>query len=239
MKEFAKKIVSKIEQKTVANFQIVILDEADLLTNDAQCALRRTIEDYSGQTRFCIICNYVTKIIDPIVSRCAKFRFNCLDKETQIRHLRRIATAEKLAVKDNIINKIQEVSKGDLRKSINLLQTISSINPSLIDEDLILEICGIIPEDEIISFISSCKATSKKELYSNMFEFSTKGYNTKILLNELAHYFIEKERDLGEKTKIRLLKILIRKESEIISKADNQSLLQDLGNELNEVFLDV
>ena len=80
VKSFAQKIVTKLETKSLADFQIIILDEADLLTNDAQSALRRIIEDNSSQTRFCIICNYVSKIIDPIVSRCAKFRFNYINK---------------------------------------------------------------------------------------------------------------------------------------------------------------
>ena len=109
-----------MESKSLADFQIIILDEADLLTNDAQSALRRIIEDNSSQTRFCIICNYVSKIIDPIVSRCAKFRFNALSEESQIKHLNNIAIEENMKIEKEIINKIQKVSQGDLRKSINL-----------------------------------------------------------------------------------------------------------------------
>ena len=119
VKSFAQKIVTKLENKSLADFQIIILDEADLLTNDAQSALRRIIEDNSSQTRFCIICNYVSKIIDPIVSRCAKFRFNALSEETQIKHLNDIAKRENMKINSSIINKIQKVSQGDLRKSIN------------------------------------------------------------------------------------------------------------------------
>ena len=153
-----------MESKSLADFQIIILDEADLLTNDAQSALRRIIEDNSSQTRFCIICNYVSKIIDPIVSRCAKFRFNALSEESQIKHLNNIANEENMKIEKEIINKIQKVSQGDLRKSINLLQTLSKINPSLLNEDLIDEICGIIPEEVIIKFMSECNTKNSKQL---------------------------------------------------------------------------
>ena len=167
VKAFAQKIVTKLETKSLADFQIIILDEADLLTNDAQSALRRIIEDNSSQTRFCIICNYVSKIIDPILSRCAKFRFNALSEESQIKHLNNIAEQENMKINSAIINKIQKVSQGDLRKSINLLQTLSKINPSLLTENLIDEVCGIIPQDVIIDFINNCNTKNTEKEFWN------------------------------------------------------------------------
>ena len=102
------------------------------MTNDAQSALRRIIEDYTEQTRFCIICNYASKIIDPIASRCAQFRFGSLSKESQLQRLKFIANEEKIAIPDNILNLLQIVSDGDLRRSINLLQSISQLDSDLI-----------------------------------------------------------------------------------------------------------
>jgi len=219
VKSFAQKIVTKLESKSAADFQIIILDEADLLTNDAQSALRRIIEDNSQQTRFCIICNYVSKIIDPIVSRCAKFRFNALSEESQIKHLLDIATQENMNINTNIINKIQKVSQGDLRKSINLLQTLSKINPSLLNEDLIDEICGIIPQEVIVNFIKECNTKDTKKLKKLVDEFIESGHSIKALVNQLGNYINSEKCNLDENKKFKLIYILGDTEKDLIQGA--------------------
>lgn len=105
-----------------ANLKIIILDEADQMTPDAQQALRRVIEDYSRNTRFCLICNYITKIIEPLSSRCIKFRFKEIPKDYQIKQLQDIADREEMDIESNAIQRVITVSGGDLRKSVNLLQ---------------------------------------------------------------------------------------------------------------------
>lgn len=105
-----------------APFKLIFLDESDALTGDAQQALRRTMETYSKATRFILSCNYSSKIIEPIQSRCAIFRFLQLQGDDVKKMLEYVAKAEGLKVDDDAYTAIFYVSEGDMRKSINILQ---------------------------------------------------------------------------------------------------------------------
>ncbi|KAL8842406.1 MAG: hypothetical protein Q9170_000534 [Blastenia crenularia] len=104
-------------------YKIIILDEADSMTQDAQSALRRTMETYSKITRFCLICNYVTRIIDPLASRCSKFRFKSLDQGNAKKRLEDIAELESVKMEEGVIDTLIKCSDGDLRKAITFLQS--------------------------------------------------------------------------------------------------------------------
>jgi len=106
-------------------FKILVLDEADSMTRDAQSALRRTMERWSQVTRFCLICNYVSRIIAPVTSRCAKFRFQRLPSEHINKKLRAICKSEGLQADDDTFSMLEDVSGGDLRKAITFLQSSS------------------------------------------------------------------------------------------------------------------
>jgi replication factor C subunit 2/4 len=108
-------------------FKIIILDEADSLTQDAQSALRRTMEIYSKLTRFCLCCNYVSRIIDPVASRCSKFRFKSLDGEHAHDRIAHILETEGVSYEPRVIEKALTVSDGDLRRAINLLQSAARL----------------------------------------------------------------------------------------------------------------
>ncbi len=114
------------------------------MTGDAQNALRRVMEDYSNITRFCLICNYVTKIIEPLNSRCVKFRFKQIPIESQINQLMKICSNESLEIERPAIEKLIELSEGDLRKSVNLLQLakFSFASKGLTYHD-IMKICDV------------------------------------------------------------------------------------------------
>ena len=108
-------------------YKIIILDEADSMTQDAQSALRRTMETYSKITRFCLICNYVTRIIDPLASRCSKFRFKMLDQGNAKKRLEDIAENENIKMQDGAVDALIKCSEGDLRKAITFLQSAARL----------------------------------------------------------------------------------------------------------------
>ncbi len=117
------------------DFKIIFLDEADALTSEAQQALRRTMEKYSGACRFILSCNYSSRLIDPIQSRCVVFRFKGLTKIDVENYMKKIAQNEKLQIDQLGLDAIYEVSEGDMRKATNLLQACSvyeKITPEIV-----------------------------------------------------------------------------------------------------------
>lgn len=137
--------------------KIVILDEADSMTNDAQITLQNVIEKYIETTRFCLICNYNTKIISALRSVCTIFNFHSIPDSLHKSHLQKITEHEKLNIEDEALTDIVSIAKGDMRQSINVLQSLSMIYGSeYITVDMLYEnICQIKPskKTEMISVL--------------------------------------------------------------------------------------
>ncbi|AGB04737.1 DNA polymerase III, gamma/tau subunit [Aciduliprofundum sp. MAR08-339] len=129
-------------------FKIIFLDEADALTPDAQAALRRTMEMYSRTCRFILSCNYSSKIIEPIQSRCAVFRFTPLKAEDIKKRLRYIAENEGKEITDDALDAIVYISSGDMRKAINILQMSAAISDT-IDEGTVYKATGIAKREDV------------------------------------------------------------------------------------------
>lgn len=169
-------------------YKIIILDEADSMTQDAQSALRRTMETYSKITRFCLICNYVTRIIDPLASRCSKFRFKSLDQGNAIKRVEEIAQKEGVALEDGASNTLIKCADGDLRKAITFLQSaarlVGAVAPvkkdgeedvdamdvdekegKLVTVKTIEEIAGVIPDSTIDELVKAMQPKSKGLVY--------------------------------------------------------------------------
>ncbi len=130
VRERVKEFAASIKLATDKEFgkpKIIILDEADEMTSEAQTALRRIIEDSSKTTRFIIICNYLSQIIEPIQSRCVVFRFTRLPKEDIVGHLKTICEKEKIKYDEKAVAQIYEATGGDLRHSINIMQASSGM----------------------------------------------------------------------------------------------------------------
>ncbi len=151
-------------------FKIVHLDEADNLTADAQQALRRIMEMYSATTRFIFACNYSSKIIEPIQSRCAVFRFGPIPEEAVKNRLMMIAEREGLNYTEDGISAIIYVAEGDLRKAINLLQTASAM-ASTVDSKVVYRVAGLAHPEEVRAMINSAlkgKFLSAREALRNL-----------------------------------------------------------------------
>ena len=185
VKNFAKISVSAQSRNgtQVPPFKIVILDEADCMTTDAQSALRRIMESWSKMTRFCLICNYVSRIIDPLTSRCAKFRFKPLEEESIFNRLSWISNQENLKISKDAIESIIKSSGGDLRKAIMFLQSASRLfSPNEITTRGISDISGFIPNSIIKDFLDSWISKDIVKTDKILKEFIKQGYSSNQLL---------------------------------------------------------
>jgi replication factor C small subunit len=139
-----------------ATFKIIFLDEADALTNDAQGALRRIMEQYAETCRFILSCNYSSKIIEPIQSRCAVFRFRPLgddDVEKQVKH---VAKSEDVKLDDDACTAIVDISLGDMRKALTALQVAAAIDNN-VGRALIYETTATAPPEALQQYLLACR----------------------------------------------------------------------------------
>ncbi len=143
------KVKNFARTKSLGNipFKIIFLDEADALTPEAQQALRRTMENYSTTCRFILSCNYSSKIIDPIQSRCAIFKFKLLEKKDIEKVISKIAEKERLTIISEAVEILYEGCEGDCRRCINILQSTASISPSITPELISTIISNTKPRD--------------------------------------------------------------------------------------------
>ena len=137
-------------------FKVIFLDEADALTPDAQGALRRIMEQNAETCRFILSCNYSSKIIEPIQSRCAVFRFRPLVEDRVLEMVTSVAADEGIKLDDDAAVAIAQVSLGDLRKAITSLQVAASLD-SHVTRDLVYETTATAPPEELHSYILACK----------------------------------------------------------------------------------
>lgn len=138
-----------------ATFKLIVLDEADQMTSEAQHALRRTMETYNEISRFILICNYSSKIISPIQSRCAIFRFKGLEKDEVLERLEFIASQKGLKTDKKSLEALYKSSEGDMRQAINALQAAASLTNE-ITEEIVYQIQGYVQPAELSEIIFNC-----------------------------------------------------------------------------------
>jgi DNA polymerase III delta prime subunit len=198
IKSFA--MSSVIDYEGIANFKIIILDEADALTSDSQFALRRIIEKYTDSTRFILICNYVTKIIPPLASRCMKLRFQTISTDSLDLIIKRIGAKENLQVPDNFVTRLNQITKGDLRESINLLERVAFIDTNLSSQTLD-EVSGQISEEFINNLWSRLidESIPVANIIAYAIKFKNSSYSSLNLLEGIFLHVIKS--NLSDKSK--------------------------------------
>lgn len=191
VKNFAQ--VSPDQGNGPVGYKIIILDEADAMTHEAQSALRRIMEKYTSVTRFCIICNYVSKIIDPIASRCVKFRFQPISSSAMAAHLSFIAASEHLVCAPDAIPHLVKVSGGDLRRSITFMQAaVALLDLSQpLTAEIVTEVAGAVPQHVTQALLNICFRRDYNALQTEVENVVLDAYPVNKLLLQLQQLVIE------------------------------------------------
>jgi len=208
-------------------FKILILDEADNMTGDAQQALRRTMERFTETCRFILIANYSGKIIEPIQSRCAPFRFTYLLKEDQDKYLKGITDKEKVKLQSDGLEAIFEVSGGDLRRAVNTLQAAASLGKP-IDSETVYSVIGRANPADVRGMLDLAMKGdfigSRDKLREMILKYGVAGSD---IIRQI-HIEIFRMRDVPEPWKVRLADVIGEVDFRLVQGSDEEVQLSAL-----------
>lgn len=199
-------------------FKIIILDEADTVTPDAQAALRRIIEAHSRVTRFILICNYVTRIIEPLASRCAKFRFQPLPPESMKARLSSIAEAEHCKVEDKELDFILNLCEGDMRRAVTTLQSAHALSDA-VDADALAEMAGLPPAAVVENLWKALGQNSFSIMQTAVEDVCAGGFSAQVILQAMSQLIIPST-ELNELSKANLSIRVAEAEKNLVDGAD-------------------
>ncbi|XP_010930747.1 replication factor C subunit 2 [Elaeis guineensis] len=210
-------------------YKIIILDEADSMTEDAQNALRRTMETYSKVTRFFFICNYISRIIEPLASRCAKFRFKPLSEEIMSNRILHICKEEGLTLDSEALSTLSSISQGDLRRAITYLQSAARLFGSTISSGDLISVSGVIPQDVVQSLFMACKSGDFDVADKEVSNIIAEGYPVSQMLCQLLELIVNAD-DISDEQKARICKKLGEADKCLIDGADEYLQLMDVAS---------
>lgn len=235
-------------------YKIIILDEADSMTQDAQSALRRTMETYSKITRFCLICNYVTRIIDPLASRCSKFRFKSLDGGNARKRIEDIAKLEHVNLEDGVVDTVLKCAEGDLRKAITYLQSAARLlsaqkagsgdaddmevdgddsrNAQAVTVRSIEEIAGVVPDQAVGRLVSALQPGSRGGAYEGVAKVVTdliaEGWSATQVVTQLYDMIVMDDK-IADSKKNRIVMSFSQTDKRLVDGADEHLTILDLS----------
>ncbi|KAG4392965.1 hypothetical protein GLYMA_04G246800v4 [Glycine max] len=238
IKDFAAVAVGTNQRKSgypCPPFKIIVLDEADSMTEDAQNALRRTMETYSKVTRFFFICNYVSRIIEPLASRCAKFRFKPLSEEIMSSRILYISQEEGLCLDAEALSTLSSISHGDLRRAITYLQSAARLFGSSISSENLISVSGVVPAKVVEELLKACKSGNFDLANKEVNNFIAEGYPASQMLTQLFESIVE-DNDLSDEQKARISKKLGEADKCLVDGADEYLQLLDVVSNTMKAF---
>eukprot|EP00915_Cephaloidophora_sp_WS-2016_P007761 GHVH01010713.1.p1 GENE.GHVH01010713.1~~GHVH01010713.1.p1 ORF type:complete len:333 (-),score=35.00 GHVH01010713.1:36-1034(-) len=181
----------RVDGKPYPNFKIIVLDEADMMTVDAQSCLRRLMEDHCLHTRFILICNYVSNIISPIQSRCASYRFEPVSEPSQISRLAHISTSEQFEIEEDAILQLVKRSGGDMRLAITTLYTLYCAgNKRLSSCAEVDHLMGFPHRDVVLKLLEIVRSQSTSEINQFVEDTVADGWDLELLFKSVSEEII-------------------------------------------------
>lgn len=185
-------------------FKLVILDEADSMTSEAQSALKRIIEKFTNITRFCLICNDVSKIDSSLISRCAVFRFKPLPDDVLKSRLDYICKKESIKVSNEAKKEVFKIARGDLRSSITLLQSASQLSSDeIVSAESVIKISGMLPRELIDSLWNSWNTGKFTNVQKIITTIIHEGYSASVLISQLYQQILREDDDDYDDNKLK------------------------------------
>jgi replication factor C small subunit len=212
-----------------SDFKIIFLDECDALTSDAQQALRRTMEKYTKTCRFILSCNYSSKILEPIQSRCVIYRFKPLNAKDVDKQIEFVAEKEKLHVDEKAKKAVNYICNGDLRKALNVLQAAATLDKKITEEIVYGVSSKARPEqvqEMILLALKGKFVEARKKLEELMYEQGMSGED--IIMQLYRETMNLEEKDLSEKHKIELVDTIGNYDFRIVEGANERIQLEAL-----------
>jgi len=221
-----------------APFKIIFLDEADALTNDAQGALRRIMEQHAATCRFILSCNYSSKIIEPIQSRCAVFRFRPLANDQVETQIRFVAESEEVDLDQDACEAIVRVSLGDLRKAITALQVAAAVNKK-VTRELVYETTATAPPEVLHQYLLACREdgfhAARRRLKEILNNFGLAGTD---FINQLHRTLYDVD-FLTEPAKLELTRLMAEIDFRLVEGGGEQLQLDSLTAHISTVLKNV
>jgi len=210
-------------------YKLIILDEADSMTGDAQSALRRTMETYSKVTRFCIICNYISRLIPPIASRCAKFRFKPLPHDAMIGRLQYICAEEGIVGCDPpVLDELIRQSEGDMRRAIHMLQSVHRLYGADMSPQAVLDISGALPDERVAGIFEVCRANDFDRLAALAQDLVAEGFPVAQIIAQMLTQLLSAQTALGNLPKAKLAVALAEADKQLIDGAGDYMQLMNV-----------